>query len=677
MKSISIIIAIITLSYFDIIAQTDNTNLDLIIEKLIEDAPDDKRQSLILELHELADNPININTNDIDQLSTLYIIKPEIIRNVKKYIDKNGYICSIFELKLIKGITPTFIKLIAPFIKVENPYEKALTEISKIRQDILLNATTAKKTPKPKTKYPGNDWRYSLRYKIKISSQIQAGFLAEKDPGEEFFTGSQKKGFDFYSGYLQINPNSKLTQINLGDFKVNWGQGLITWNGFTTGKSSYSIIRGNSSSPLRRYNSTEENKLFRGIAFNYAITNKINITPFYSHKKRDAKIIEKEQRTDLGSTGSSSSYSIDTVIMSDLVNTGYHRTEKELQKKHAATENVYGIRINLSTNKIDIGLNYLNSSTTPPIAPSTGYWQTYYFSGKKNHNLSIDYKFMFKKIYIFGESAMSKNNAQAHLIGANFHPFNSAELSVLYRKYEKDYQADYAGGFGEYSNTQNEEGLYTGIELQPIKNIKINAYFDYFKFPYKRYCIDTTGSGMEYQINIEYKTSRRIHMYCKYKCEKKPRNYKRDKINTTPNNTKQYFRYNISIKPSHNWEFRSRVELSSYKHKEINDKGYLAFQDIFYNTKNSALRTQLRFTYFKTDSYYSRIYTYENDLYYSFYSPALYYKGYRTFINTKLRLSKSIYLNCKYALSNYKKTNDPEAELQTKTEFKLQLRIKI
>ncbi len=677
MKSVLLLFAVIILQINISIAQIDNINLDKIIEELTEDAPDDKKQSLTIELYEIADNPVNINTDDIEQLSLLYILKPEIIKNIKNYINKNGYISSIFELKLIKGINIELIRLLSPFISFSNPHKKVISNISNVKHNILLNASVTKKESKQNTNYLGNNWRHTLRYNIKIGKQIQAGILGEKDPGEEFFANSQKSGFDFYSSYLQINPSSKLTQINLGDFKVNWGQGLVTWNGFTTGKSSYSIIRGNYSSSLKKYNSTEENRFFRGISINYSLTEKINITPFYSSKKRDAKIIEKEVRSDIGTTGSSSSYLIDTTVMADFINTGYHRTKNELENKNTATENVYGMRIHLCTKRINIGLNYLKSSTTPSISPSTGYWQTYFFFGKYNYNLSLDYKFTLKKIYFFGESAISKNSASAHLLGANFYPFNSLEFSIIYRKYAKAYQADYAGAFGEFSNTQNEEGIYTGIELQPLKDTKINAYFDYFKFPYKRYCINTSGSGIEYLINIEYCFSKDIHMYCKYKYEKKPRNYKVEKATIIPNNIKQSFRYHISIKSSDQCELRSRIELNKYKHKDINDHGLLVFQDILYNINNSTIKTQLRFALFKTDSYNSRIYVYENDLYYSFYSPALYYKGFRTFFNTKIKISKFIFLNCKYAFSNYKNINIDEAKSQKKTEFKIQVKIKI
>ena len=39
-----------------------------------------------------------------------------------------------------------------------------------------------------------------LRYKYQFKNLLQYGLLAEKDAGEQFFKGPQKRGFDF-SGY--------------------------------------------------------------------------------------------------------------------------------------------------------------------------------------------------------------------------------------------------------------------------------------------------------------------------------------------------------------------------------------------------------------------------------------------------------------------------------------------
>jgi len=606
---IALIIAIL-IPFTTLKAQNKNDNLDIIIEKLIENVAEENKQSLVLELHELSENPININSDAIYNLANIYIINPNLITNIKEYRKKHGDFISIYELKLVEGFNHDLLKQIAPFICTQSSTKKKHSKKnSRTKHDIILKSQRTYKTPSEKNNYTGDPWKHCLRYKYTYNHKLEAGILAEKDAGEKFFTGNQKKGFDFYSGYIQLKYKGKLKQINIGDFKTNWGQGLISWNGFSCGKSSYTIIRGHSSYPIKKYNSTDENNFFRGISLQYNISNHLTITPFLSSKNRDAKIINKISENKHPEIIDETYKEADTIILSNLVNTGLHRSLTEYKKKHRANEKVYGCRLSLNKSTFSVGLNYIKSSITPPIAKSTRYWQTYYLTGKENENLSIDYKFTFKKIYFFGESAISSNKAQAHICGINFKATNCSELSIIYRNYQKDYQSLYAKGFGEYSDTKNEEGLYIGLEMYPLKKIKVNAYFDYFKFTYKRYCINKPGHGVEYLINTEYAISDKINMYCKYKYEIKPKNLTIRKVTTIPNSTKQYLRYQVNIAPTSWCEFRSRIEFSKYTHQHINDKGHIIFQDIFINNISSSLRTQLRFTYFNTDTYNSVSYT--------------------------------------------------------------------
>lgn len=71
---------------------------------------------------------------------------------------------------------------------------------------------------------------------------------------------------------------------------------------------------------------------------------------------------------------------------------------------------------------------------------------------------------------------------------------------VLYRRYDKRYISHYASGFGEYSNTSNEEGVYCGIDVVPVKNLKVNVYYDWFRHFAPRYLAVITGSDGNYWL---------------------------------------------------------------------------------------------------------------------------------------------------------------------------------
>ncbi len=73
--------------------------------------------------------------------------------------------------------------------------------------------------------YPGSPQKIFLRYKYSYKNLLQYGITAEKDAGEQFFKGAQKKGFDFYSAHFYVRNIGIIKALALGDFLLNFGQG--------------------------------------------------------------------------------------------------------------------------------------------------------------------------------------------------------------------------------------------------------------------------------------------------------------------------------------------------------------------------------------------------------------------------------------------------------------------
>ena len=84
---------------------------------------------------------------------------------------------------------------------------------------------------------------------------------------------------------------------------------------------------------------------------------------------------------------------------------------------------------------------------------------------------------------------------------------------------------------------------------------------------------------------------------------------------------------------------------------------------------------------FDTESYDSRIYTYEHDVLYAFSIPSWYGRGIRTYLNTRLDLGRHVDLWLKYALSWYPERETigsglNEIEGHRKSDLSFQLRVR-
>ena len=226
-------IVLLLLGIIPFISTAQKSDPDKIIESIIEgqiqnlDAGTDV--GLIIEdLEELAENQLNINSCNETELSRLYILNDIQINKLLDYILEYGPAYSIFELNTIDGFSPELLRRIEPFIwfgPTDKQPEKLSDALKYGRHQLLLRSLGTIQKAKgylPKedgtTHYEGNQFRYYTRYRFEARDRFSMGITAEKDPGEAFFKGSNKSGFDFYH---KINKPVLISIINrLGLIKI-------------------------------------------------------------------------------------------------------------------------------------------------------------------------------------------------------------------------------------------------------------------------------------------------------------------------------------------------------------------------------------------------------------------------------------------------------------------------
>jgi len=128
-----------------------------------------------------------------------------------------------------------------------------------------------------------------MRYRFSNGTKFSAGITGEKDAGEEFFTGSNKDGFDFYSGHVFYKNSGFIKRVALGDYHAKFGQGLVTWSGFAFGKSADVTSIKRPTVGLKANTSADENLFLRGAAVTFG-PKKLDITVFYSRKLIDGNL---------------------------------------------------------------------------------------------------------------------------------------------------------------------------------------------------------------------------------------------------------------------------------------------------------------------------------------------------------------------------------------------------
>lgn len=638
------------------------------------------------------DHPINLNSKTaIEKLQDLSLLTEIQINNLNMHIANHGKLLSIYELQAVPGFTVEDIKVIQPFVEVNADLYTpniSLKEVNKEGTHEIINRWTrvaeqqqgfaeksdSAKLASPNSYYLGSPDKFYTRYRFKYLNNISFGVTAEKDAGEEFFKGSQKS-YDFYSAHFYLKNFNKFKAVALGDFQAQFGQGLTLWSGLAFGKSIEITSVKRNGQGLRPYASVDESRFMRGGGLSYEL-GKVTVTALASHKKIDANIVSSDTLI-----------SDNNVIASSFQQSGFHRTNGELEDKHVLNETHLAGNVAYNSRSFHLGGTALNSQYSGALERNPSNYNQFDFNGDRNTVLGADYNWVHQNLNIFGESSYSINGAFAHAHGALLSLDPRFTISALYRKYDKDFQNLLGNGFGESSTSRNEQGLLLGFDMKINKKFTLNGYFDQFQFEWLRYQTDKPFTqGFDVIAQLRYKPNKKLDIYGRVRFRNKPINTDAENIiNINPvfHEERLNTRLNIDIKASEAIRFRSRVEFLNYERiGGAPETGFIAFQDIHYSPKSKPFSFKVRYALFDTDSYSSRIYAYENDLLYLFSVPALYHRGSRYYIMFRYKFARKFDLWLRYSRTIFDNRDEISSGLNgilsnTRTDLKAQLIIKL
>ena len=125
----------------------------------------------------------------------------------------------------------------------------------------------------------------------------------------------------------------------------------------------------------------------------------------------------------------------------------------------------------------------------------------------------------------------------------------------------------YNSGFAEYSNTTNEEGLYLGLESTPFRSLKINAYYDRFRFSLPRYQATIPGNGQEIVGDVTFNRSRWDCSF-RFKHEEKPEDDKTGENLQSVSRIKQEYRLQFTYSICEQLKSRTRTSYTRYMKKK-------------------------------------------------------------------------------------------------------------
>lgn len=629
------------------------------------------------DLAERHAHPFNIQTLTREQLETLPFLSPVQIENLLAYLYSYAPVLTLSELQLVEGLDYDTRAMLSLFLYVGEKEDerkplrwKNLIRYGKnelvLRSDIpfyyrkgYYRYSQELLTENPNRRYLGDHTYQSFRYQYAYGNRLAFGLVGEKDAGEPFINNGAR-GYDFYSWYFHWQAKEKqgLREVLVGNYRANFGLGMVLNSQFGMGKQSAINMLYNSNKGIKKHASTNENDFFRGVAAS-AGWKKVSLTGFYSFRKQDANV--------------------NNGFITSLKTDGYHRTYAERKKKHNISNHLVGMNIAYSSAYIKVGATAVYNVFDYMLKPTLAY-KRYDPSGREFFTLGTDYRFDFYRLSFIGETGVGKGGGVATLNSLVYRASSSWSMVLLHRYYARNYSALYARSFEEGGQVRNEHGIYLGTEADWTR-LKLTAYVDVFRFPYIKYRVSIPGSnGIEASVQLEGDDRERLGwlLRYRYKCRG------RDNVDKTALHNEMRH----TAKGQVRFPFFSCITGKTtldYVHSSFpragQESGWQLGQSFAWRPTSGKWQCEGGGTWFHTDSYATRVYGYERGMLYSFAFPSYYGRGLHAYLWGRYDINKLLTCLLKYSWTGYFDrekigTGLQEIEGRHKQDLYLQLRVR-
>jgi len=644
-------------------------------------------RTIMEERDEIISRPVNLNSATEEDLGRIPYLNAFQRRKLFDYLKDYGEVYSIYELLAVQGFDSVLVRKISPFVSYlsvsHSPPLKFRNLFKYGKNEVVIQASTFYPRSKgyqvpDKLKeteanyYPGNPFGISFRYTYTFADRLAIGFSGDKDPGEQFFAGGQRYGMDYYSGYLSLAPGKTLKRLIIGNFHAGWGLGLTFNNGASMGiypgfNQEFQVSNG-----IRPTQSVSESSVLRGIAISFG-AGRFTLSGICSYRKRDAQMIGED--TLKGNTAAFSSF----------IETDYHRTISEINKRGKVAEFIAGGNLSFRGNFFSLGLTAYSVSLSARFQPRSEIYNLLAFTGRNNFVIGSDFNLFYRFIRISGEVSRSGNGSIAWITGINLVPDPRFNALILYRNYPPDFQNLYANCFRQNTYCSNEKAWFLGLSANLPAHFSLNLFADFCSFPWAKFTVSRPSAGNDMGATLSWQLNRNLNIIMRYLYSSLETNViKEDEVlHGTGSECSDGFRFQLNWAGTQAVTLQSRIELKKTRQSlQQESTGWLLFQDICLKPLKFPVKISIRYSVFDCPFYDARIWAYEPDVLYGYSMPAYYGKGIRTDAVICYTPGKHSVFSLKAGLTRYSDKNTigsglDEIDADWKLDLTLQLRIRI
>ncbi|MFT7592355.1 MAG: hypothetical protein ACI9UJ_002287, partial [bacterium] len=585
----------------------------------LESVSSDENLAWAEALEQYRQHPIDLNKCGITTLLDLPFIDEQMATHIVNHRDMHGPFIHTLELQQCNLSSQTIKKLLPYVVISSSEHNISIAEYKHTLVFTMLRQSPPKKGfEKPKV-YHGNALNTIVRYRGEITQQISASFTGEKDAGEAYFPNRNFIPFDFNSGYVKGHGIGPFSQLVLGDYTCDFGQGLTVGSGMRVGKSANVVQTTKTSLGIKPYRSITEFDFLRGIAA--SVGHQKQQLSFWLHRNAvDARITNVNGIKQISS----------------IQKTGFHRTASESKNKRQVIMKQVGLNYAHEFGRVKLEYTAIAQSFDGEFLKSTSTYQRFKPTQSAFIKQGIAYRLALTNGYLFGETTFGSNKVVATVFGVVNSLGRDLSFTGLFRKIPKDFITEGSKPFTESSTGNNETGMYLGMDYKLNYKTHLAIYTDRYWFPWLHSQTNTASHGVDYLIRLNRKISKSLSWHIQIKNEMRQLHSEFNQPIKLLMNTKTLkSRCHLVYKVTKQLRLQTRLAITQYKTLYQSFSGTLIYQDIRYKGLGSPFSTSVRFISARIDDFAARIYTYENDIAYRFSLPFYADSRLRTYVLVK------------------------------------------
>ncbi len=390
-------------------------------------------------IHFFINNPVNINTASLFDLLKIPFLSQSAASAIIRDRKINGPFTKAWQILKIRSIIPELYYCIRPLITVNKKEGKKTSPAVHGFKGSISSRYYTKHSSDIDTEtspYLFTKIMLEINKSIRFNGCLAKSILEKGSIPGSWFGSEGFKVFDSAVYNLQIRNIDFIRLLVVGNFSLNFGEGLIFDSGF--GSSGLKLTGSkHEREGIRPKAGTTKNNLFEGIAVSYT-NGAACITSFFSRNSFDAS-------TDNGIiTGK-----LRSIISSDPV----HTESCNDKNRDSLRETALGLDISgILLENFKVSLRLVNYSYQKEILPPLKRDSYYSFRGQKLFQSGFDFHIVLKSMSIFGEAALCSYKRKAYyssdnqsivlgkagIFGINF-GFKSISLTLSYHCIEPEF----------------------------------------------------------------------------------------------------------------------------------------------------------------------------------------------------------------------------------------------